>query len=62
MLRALASRALELNAVHIELDVRTDNPARAIYEAAGFMVVHQAVTYVASRHAMTLLVLRATPG
>lgn len=59
LLGALATRALELNAVHIELAVRSDNPARQFYERTGLVGVEEAVTYVASQRTMTLLALQA---
>lgn len=45
----LAVHAERQNAVHMELVVNAENPARRFYEGAGFFGVEEAITYVAGR-------------
>jgi ribosomal protein S18 acetylase RimI-like enzyme len=55
LLRQLAQRASTLQAEHIELVVRADNPARSFYENAGFLGVAEAITYIAGHAAIETL-------
>lgn len=52
LLQQLAQQALALQAEHIELVVRADNPARTFYEKAGFLGVPEAITYIAGHAAI----------
>lgn len=49
LLCALALHAQRYNAEHLELVVGADNPARRLYQQAGFSDVKEAITYVAGR-------------
>ena len=58
LLGHLAAYAKRQNAAHMELVVHAQNPARHLYEYAGFVGVEEALTYVAGRAMITELAKR----